>query len=117
MPVLLLQLTGLWQSGADTNPPYSLSECDPRVVYTLWCTVGGALPGRGHLIHSSLAAKPSSSHERLVVLGWRRWEEGGGQEKGMVYWRREGRGGAREGRVEERGESKFNNSHSIRWRG
>ena len=41
---------------ADTNPPYSLSECDPRVVSTLWCTVGGALPGRGHLMHSSLAA-------------------------------------------------------------
>ena len=78
VPVLLLQLTGLWQSGADTNPPYSLSECDPRVVYTLWCTVGGALPGQGHLMHSSLAAKPSSSHECLVVLGWRKWEEGGG---------------------------------------
>ena len=85
VPVSLLQLTGLWQSGADTNPPYSLSECDPRVVYTLWCTVGGALPGRGHLMHSSLAAKPSSLHECLVVIGWRRWEEGEGQEKGTVY--------------------------------
>ena len=82
MPVSLLQLTGLWQSGADTNPSYSLSECDPRVVYTLWCTVGGALPGRGHLMHSSLAAKPSSSHECLVVLGWRRWGEGGGAGEG-----------------------------------
>ena len=56
VPVSLLQLTGLWQSGADANPSNSLSECDPRVVYTLWCTVGGALPGRGHLMHSSLAA-------------------------------------------------------------
>ena len=34
VPVSLLQLTGLWQSGADTNPSYSLSGCDPRVVYT-----------------------------------------------------------------------------------
>ena len=28
VPVSLLQLTGWWQSGADTNPLYSLSECD-----------------------------------------------------------------------------------------
>ena len=54
VPVSLLQLTGLWQSGADTNPLHSLSECDPGVVYTLWCTVGGALSGQGHLMHSSL---------------------------------------------------------------
>ena len=33
---------------------YSLSECDPRVVYTLWWTVGGALPGRSRLMHSHL---------------------------------------------------------------
>ena len=57
----------------------------PGSFTPLWCTVGGALPGRGHLMHSSLAAKPSSSHECLVVLGWRRWEEGEGQEKGTVY--------------------------------
>ena len=55
VPVSLLQLTGLWQSGADTNPSYSLSECDPGVVYTLWWTVSGALSGQGHLMHSSLA--------------------------------------------------------------
>ena len=35
-------------------------------------------------MHSSLAAKPPSSHECLVVLGWIRWEEEG-QEKGTVY--------------------------------
>ena len=33
-------------------------------------------------MHSSLAAKPSSSHECLAVLGWRRWEEGGGAGEG-----------------------------------
>ena len=71
---------------------YSLSECDPRVVYTLWWTVGGALPGRGHLMHSSLVAK-SSSHECLVVLGWRRWGEGGGAEGDGVLEGGGGRGG------------------------
>ena len=46
-------------------------------------------------MHSSLAAKPTSSHECLVVLGWRRWEEGGGGgEGGGAYWR-----GGRRGEV------------------
>ena len=36
--------TGLQQSVIDTNPSYSLSECDPRFVYTLLCyTVVGHL--------------------------------------------------------------------------
>ena len=45
-------LTGQGRAGRE--------EGEGRGVYTLWCTVGGALPGRGHLMHSSLAAKPSS---------------------------------------------------------
>ena len=40
VPVSLLQLTGLWQSGADPNPSYSLSECDPRVLYTFMVHCG-----------------------------------------------------------------------------
>ena len=70
------------------------------------------------MMHSSLAAKPSSSHECLVFLGWRRWEEGGGAGEGdsvLEGWG-EGRGrrrgwcirgvgggeGQEKGRVEER---------------
>lgn len=53
-------------------------------------------------MHSSLAAKPSSSHECLVVLGWRRWEEGGGAGEGDGVLEGWERGGRRI--VEERGE-------------
>ena len=54
-------------------------------------------------MNSSLAAKPSSSHECLAVLGWRRWGEGrgAGEGDGVLEGWEEGR---REGRVGERGE-------------
>ena len=90
-------------------------------------------------MHSSLAAKPSLSHECLVVLGWRRLEEGGeagegdgvlegwergGRRRGTVYWRG-GRGGAGEGERciggggegdsgRERRGRMINNRHNIR---
>ena len=75
-------------------------------------------------MHSSLAAKPSSSHECLAVLGWRRWEEGrgagegeevGGREKGRRRGRCIGGVGGGEKRRESEREGRdrmFNNSHN-----
>ena len=62
-------------------------------------------------MHSSLVAR-SSSHECLVVLGWRRWGEGGGAGEGDGVL--EGGGGEEEWESGREGRDRiFNNSHNI----
>ena len=72
--------------------------------------------------------KPSSSHECLVILGWRRWEEGGRAGEGNGVLKGWGRGGAGEGdgvlegwgegsKIGESGRERrdclFNNGHGM----
>ena len=81
----------VWECGADPHHPYSLSECDTRVGHTFLMHCGwgsswgeGQFLGVGHLMHSSLPAKSSSSHECLVVLAWLRWEGRRGEGRGRA---------------------------------